>query len=67
MNNVWMITLEREDGSKVTININHLVWMNKGELFIHMSDCSRLYITKESMKFLCDTIGVTWRDDNDKR
>lgn len=64
MNNDW-ITLETVDG-KATISINHLVWINKSELFIHMSDCSRLYITKESMKFLCETIGVTWRAGNDK-
>ena len=60
MTNDW-ISLETEDGDKVAVNINSLVWMNKSELFIHMSDCSRLYITKESMKFLCETIDVTWR------
>jgi hypothetical protein len=64
MINDW-VSLETVDGDKVTININSFVWINKSELFIHLSDCSRLYITKESMKFLCDFIGITWRDDNE--
>lgn len=57
------ISLETIDGDKVAINTNSLVWMNQSKLFIHMSDCSRLYITKESMKFLCDNICVTWVDE----
>lgn len=60
MNN-W-ITLETESGSKITVNINSLVWINKDELFINLSDCSRLFVTRESMKFLCETIGLTWRE-----
>lgn len=63
MSNDW-ISLETNDGDKVAVNINSLVWINKSGLFIHISDCSRLYITKESMEFLCGTIGVTWRVDN---
>lgn len=61
MNNDW-ISLETEDGDKVVVNINSLVWINKSELFIHMSDCSRFLITRDSMKFLCETIGITWRE-----
>jgi hypothetical protein len=60
MNN-W-ITLKTGDGSSITVNINGLTYINKDELFIGTSDCSRFFITRESMKFLCDTIGVTWRE-----
>ena len=60
MNN-W-ITLETEGGSSITVNINNLVLINKDELFIGTCDCSRFFITRDSMKFLCETIGVTWRE-----
>lgn len=54
----WItLKIDYEDDYRVTINIDNISWFNCEESIVTTNDGTQHYITKRSMKRLCDYLG----------